>query len=157
MMIKYLQFLFLILGMAAMSCSKSDQENFIECSLSALIDAEQWCGQVFEIFEDEQDNLVINASRKIEGNESDQITIYVPEFKGTGVYQLEAEGAVYRKWCCGDLLLELAILDPQNDDTGQVIIEIYNQQTNEIRGTFNFTSSGEKQINISGNFFGTKE
>ena len=153
-------FLFMAAVLATHSCAKSEQENpaeRVECSLSASIDGAAWCGQVFEIFENEIDELIVNGSRKIDDKEIDQITIYVPNFQGVGTYILESEGALYRKWCCGDLLLDLAILHPEENDSGQVIIEVYNQQTNEIRGTFSFTASNEKQINISGSFFGFVE
>ncbi|MCB0664234.1 MAG: hypothetical protein KDC80_00355 [Saprospiraceae bacterium] len=141
------------------SCSKSDQESPLECSLSASINDTAWCGQVFEIFQDDQNHLVINASRETGRNQYDvdQITIYVPDFNGDGTYQLKDEGGVYRKWCCGDLILALAILDVENNDSGQVIIETFDTETKEIRGTFNFTASGENHLNVHGEFFGTKK
>lgn len=148
---------FLLLLLTANSCRKDEPENPVACSLVGSIDGERWCGQVFEIFEDDRNYLVINASRRIDSNVGDQITIYVPDFHGTGTYTLQSEGAVYRKWCCGDLLLELAILDLDQSDSGQVLIEVYNEQTNEIRGTFYFTANNERQINVSGIFFGMKE
>lgn len=156
---QYYLWLFVAGLLMVWSCSKSDQESPLECSLSASVNDEPWCGQIFEIFLDDQNHLVINASRKIgkDQNDVDQITIYVPDFNGTGTYQLMDEGGVYRKWCCGDMILSLAILNVENNDNGQVIVDTFDSITNEISGTFNFTASGQNHLTITGNFFGTKE
>jgi len=121
------------------SCQEDEtlDESPSDCSLQGTLNGNAWCGQIFEIFLDDQGSMVVNASRPStqENVDVEQITFYLPDFQVEGTYQLEAEGALYREWI-SDMLIICA--KSQNQDTDQVTVDSYDETSGKIRGTVTF-------------------
>ncbi len=136
------------------ACSKEEVILEEKCSMTATVDDRAWCGTVFETFFQE-DFLVINASKastKV-SVDSEQITIYIKNFDGTGTYPLTTDQGVYREWFQGDLLVTFASVMSEDTEASFVTIESYDVTTSSLMGTFEFTASGNKKISVKEGVF----
>ncbi len=135
---RYLFFSLVVLLIGSCQEDEALEEPSIDCSMRGSLNDSEWCGQIFEIFLDDQGSMVVNASRPStqENVDIEQITVYIPDFDGEGSYQLANEGAVYREWFASDMLFTCAKSEEKDDN--QVVVESYDQASGEIRGTVTF-------------------
>ena len=131
--------LFIVGGCQKDALSNSPKRNENACTLSGKLDGADWCGELEEAYINEDGDLVLNASNpgNKPGVDVDQVTLYLPEFNGAGTYDLPAEGAVYREWCCFDMLVT-CIYSEETTGLDRAVVDSYDPATGAIQGTFYF-------------------
>ncbi len=140
-------------------CSK---EVILEesCTMTAIINGSNWCGQIFQIYIDTEGQLVINGDKKNPrpGIDSEQIVMIVKDFDGTGHYPLGASQAIYREWFAEDQILTLASVSSEDAEASFVVIDSYDALSGSIGGSFEFEATGESKIIVKeGKFEGSIE
>ncbi|HMQ61016.1 MAG TPA: hypothetical protein PKE06_10125 [Flavilitoribacter sp.] len=146
-----LTLLVVISGCQKEGASNLGKRNDNSCNLSGKLDGEHWCGELEAPYINDVGDLVLNATNFAdkEGVDFDQVTLYFPDFSGVGTYDLLAEDAVYREWCCFDMLVT-CIYAEENTGLDRAIVESYDPVSGAIRGSFYFqVEKGGKAVEFT--------
>ncbi|MEM6628634.1 MAG: hypothetical protein AAF694_03135 [Bacteroidota bacterium] len=114
-----------------------------EFTLSGTLNGSPWEGRIFDAYINETGELIINSQIESDkdGVDVEQITLFLPDFEGVGSYNLKELGAMYREWCCGDLIVFCTRTNTLMGDSVQIQIQSFDLESLEVQGTLSFTAS----------------